>query len=105
MGKLITNPAKVEDLDSKCTANTQAIANLDSKKLKYMDVVDSTPVNVVGKTGGIVNFGNFVSAMCSDNMVFVDWYYNTQYSTVYIRLRDANGAAVSGNKTVRIWYV
>jgi hypothetical protein len=76
-------------------------------KFNYVDISDSTPVNITNKTsetGHTVYAGNFIAAVCLDNEVICLPYYSTTYNKMYCALKDTNMATVSGTKNVRIYY-
>ena len=77
------------------------------KKFNYVDISDSTPVNITNKTaeiGTTVYAGNFISAVCLDDEVICFPYYSSTYSKMYCALKDLNMATVTGTKNIRVYY-
>lgn len=70
--------------------------------VNYMDISDTTPVNVNSKTGQVVTQSNFISAIALDNNVICLPYINA--SIQYVALKDTSLDPASGSKTIRIYY-
>lgn len=76
-------------------------------KFNFVDISDSTPVNITNKTselGHTVYAGNFISAVCIDDEVICLPYYSTTYNKMYCALKDLNLNAVTGTKNIRVYY-
>ena len=114
-----TDPASVDDinynsnlLDTKLgavgsTSVQDQITALNSKTVDYVDITDSSPVNITNKTsetGHTVYKTNFISAVCQDTEVICLPYYNSTYDKLYCLLKDPSLNNVTGAKTVRIYY-
>ena len=90
--------AIVEDISD----NSQAIANIP--KLKYMDLTDTTPMNVNSKSGGAITVDNFVGCASRTSGAMPLPYYNN--TVQYIKLVNfSDYSAFSGSVTVRVWYI
>lgn len=82
------------------------MANGTIKKIanvRYMDISDSTPVNVNAKTGYVVTQDNFLCAIAKSAQVVCLPYFNS--SIQYIALKDPNMSTVSGKKDIRVFYL
>lgn len=74
------------------------------RKLKYMDMTDTTPMNVQSRSSGTIGYSNFVGCSCRTNGVMPLPYLNS--GIVYIKLVNYSDLSpVSGSVTVRVWYV
>lgn len=74
------------------------------RKLKYIDLTDTTPMNVQSRSSGTINYNNFVGCSCKTNGVMPLPYLNNDI--VYIKLVNYSDLTpVSGSVTVRVWYV
>lgn len=76
--------------------------NLKQERIKYVDISDTTPVNVNLQTSKLVTHSNFVCAIANDTQVICLPYYNA--NTQYVALKDLNLSAVSGTKSIRVFY-
>lgn len=79
------------------------------KKFNYVDISDSTPVNITNKTSEIqgvpsVYQTNFIAAIAQDDGVICLPYYSSSYNKLYCALKDTSLNDVSGVKTIRIYY-
>lgn len=84
-------------------------ASIDKLALNsnYVDISDSTPVNISNKTSEVgvsVNKGNFIAAVALDNEVICLPYYSSTYNKMYCALKDLNMANVTGTKNIRVYY-
>ena len=78
------------------------IANIP--KLKYMDLEDTTPMNVNGKSGGTITVDNFVGCASRTGGLMPLPYFNNNVQ--YIKLVNyGDYSAFSGSATVRVWYI
>ena len=79
-----------------------AVSTMKMNGWQYIDVTDSSPVNVRNATGGVVTTDNFVTAFAISNDVMCLPY---RYGNLpYILLKDRNMSALSGEKSIRIYY-
>ena len=69
----------------------------------YVDISDSTPVNVNTKTGYVVTQDNFLCAISKSTQVVCLPYFNNNIQ--YIALKDPSMSAVSGTKDIRVFYL
>lgn len=79
----------------------------DLKKFNYVDISDSTPVNITNKAseaGVSVNYGNFITAVAQDDEVICLPYYSSTYNKMYCALKNLSLNNVSGTKTIRVYY-
>lgn len=89
-------------LNSVYSALNSNIASI--RKLKYMDLNDTTPMNVQSKSAGTIGYNNFVGCSCKTNGVMALPYLNS--SIVYIKLVNySDMSPYSGAVDVRVWYV
>ena len=70
--------------------------------IKYIDISDSTPVNVNTKSGYVVTRDNFISAVPFSTQVICLPYYNN--NILYLALKDTALNTVSGDKDIRVYY-
>ena len=88
---------------------TDEIAALSSniasiRKLKYMDLTDTTPMNVNNKSSYSISNDNFVGCVSRTGGAMPLPYYNN--NVLYIKLVNYSDlSAFSGSATVRVWYV
>ena len=71
--------------------------------VRYVDISDSTPVNVSVKTGYVVTQENFLCAIAKSTQVVCLPYFNNNMQ--YIALKDPNMSTVSGVKDIRVFYL
>lgn len=73
-------------------------------KLKYMDLTDTTPMNVNNKSSQAISGANFVGCSSFTNGVMPLPYMNS--NVLYIKLVNYSDlSAFSGSATIRVWYV
>ena len=76
---------------------------LNSNTIKYMDITDTSPVNVNSKSGQTITVNNFVGCATRTNDVMPLPYMNNNIQ--YIKLVNFNDLSVlSGSATIRVWY-
>ena len=76
---------------------------LNSNTVKYIDVTDTTPVNVNNKSNNIVGAVNFVGCAAQTNGVMPLPFKNNNVQ--YIKLVNFSDlSAYSGSATIRVWY-
>ena len=90
---------------SNLTADASGGLNaLNSKTLKYMDLTDTTPMNVNSRSGNVINNNNYVGCTPRTNGVMTIPYLNGDVQ--YIKLVNfTDYTPYSGSATVRVWYV
>ncbi len=110
-GKIEEVDGKVGDLDELETTDKDSLVDAVnevntslSNKISYVEVNDTTPVNVKAKTSGLVTENNFLCAVGKDDSVICLPYYNLTQESIYIALKDTSLVAVTGQKTIRIYY-
>jgi len=103
---LSTVPAGgLNDLHNQVTTLNNNINNL--KKFDYLDISDSTPVNITNKTselGHTVHQNDFICAVSQDNEVICLPYYDSIHNKMYCLLKDTSLNNVTGTKTIRVYY-
>jgi hypothetical protein len=78
--------------------------NSNTPKLKYMDLTDTTPMNVNSKSGGVITADNFIGCASKTSGVMPLAYFNN--SVQYVKLVNyGDYSAFSGSATVRVWYM
>lgn len=78
--------------------------NSNIPKLKYMDLTDTTPMNVNSKSGQVIQQNNYIGCAPLTNGVMTLPYANGDVQ--YIKLVNYNDyTPYSGSVTVRVWYV
>ena len=79
------------------------ITSLSTDMIKYMDITDTTPVNVNSKSGQVITRSNFIGCSTQTNGVLPLPYVNG--GSQYIKLVNYNDlSAFSGSATIRVWY-
>ena len=72
--------------------------------IKYMDISDTSPVNIKGRTGNKVVKDNFINAISLDYNIVGLLHFNGD--TAYMTLKNSlDMSAVTGTHNVRVWYI
>ena len=91
-----------DDAFSKINTLNGNIASI--RKLKYMDLTDTTPMNVNNESSSSISIDNFVGCASSTSGAMPLPYYNN--GVLYIKLVNYSDlSSFSGSATVRVWYV
>jgi hypothetical protein len=90
-------------LQNQITTLNSNIETLQNNQVKYMDIADTTPVNVNSKSGQVVTVNTFIGCATQTNGVLPLPYTNNGIQ--YIKLVNYNDlSAFSGSATIRVWY-
>ena len=108
-GSVITHNV-YDDLDSTSpsdalSANQGRVLNskIANSLVSYVDITDSTPVNVNSKSSQTVGKANFISAVSTEDGIMCLPYVNN--GIMYVKLVNFSDlSAVTGNHTIRIMY-
>lgn len=92
-----------DKIDAGVSALNSNIKTIQNSQIKYMDITDTTPVNVNSKSGQVITINNFIGCAALTNGVLPMPYTNS--GVQYIKLANYNDlSAFSGSATIRVWY-